>query len=270
MLKPANEAAVDELWQAAAHRIGGSLEIVKGSFLRDTIRQISAGVEGVPLTVEAYTDSSGKNRVWHTRVAAGRLPASGAVRIECSPRGIVGKLSKRLGISRQLTGDEAFDDACHIDASPAAMGLAFFDAPTRRLVSTLGEGFTLEHGRVSVVREGLPADSSVLVDMTRFVERLIERWCALVESLVHIAAALDLVCEWDFSVPSEGESVVARGLRRAPTTTLLVRVSGDAIETVVRIGDAEVAFAGLAPVVAAVVSAVEAAADRSATASTYR
>lgn len=270
LLLRGEDPATEKLWETAAQRIGGDLIVVKGSFFRDTVRQISTEVAGVPLTVDTFVESDGKTRVYYTRVAAGRLPAAGSTHIACRPRGIVHKLSKRLGLERSLTGDEAFDETCHVDAEPAAVALAFLDGPTRRLLTTLEEAFTIESGCLTVVRRGLPSEAATLVDMARFVQRLTERWCAVVESVAHLADALGLVCDASFAIPDEGDAVVARGLRRAHTATLLLRVSKQGVETVVKLDDMEIAFEGLTPGVEEVVMSVDAAADRHASTSSYR
>ena len=77
-----------------------------------------------------------------------------------------------------------------------------------------------------VQREGLPGSSAPLIEMTRFAERLVQRWCALVRGPSRLAEGLGLevapVCEL-----AGVTGPVASGTHRSRPVTLSLRLDGE-------------------------------------------
>lgn len=227
----------DEIWTAAARRVGGEVEITTARFLQPVERRIRLTVEEIPVVVHTQRRGSGNSRTEYTRVVAGPLPAASGTRIRCAKRGVVRKLSKVLGLGELPTGHASFDDVVHVSGSPMPIVLAFLDRSTRQLVADSDGGCDLEDATLVVECEGLPAETAPLVAMTRFAERLVQRWCTFARQPARLAEALGLTGTGTASSFGEGTRVVASGIHRSRSIRLSVRVSESIALTVLSFDD---------------------------------
>ncbi len=254
----------DEAWKLAARRVQGELELAPGTWLKSATRVIFLEVRGVALVIDAYEDRDGKTRVEYTRVSSGALPGASGIALVVSPRGLLRKLSKGLGIGESPTGDDDFDAAIHVSATPRGIAGVFLDRAMRAVVVQADTKLEIEGGRLRIVVRGHPESAEPLVAMTRFAERIVERWISLTRGATRVAERLGLVCEADVDLVEK--RVFARGLHRGRATSMTLVVDDDGARTLVTCeGLDEMAFDGLEPdpeeVVAALASAVDARTD---------
>lgn len=235
LLTSKGDREADAIWTTAARRVGGEVEITESRFLRAVERRIRMTVDGVPLVVQTGRGSTPLNtNAEYTRVSAGPLPKASATRIHAAKRDLVRMLSKRLGVGELPTGHADFDEAVHVSGSPKGLALAFLDGPTRDLVADSEAGFDLQDGSLVVEREGLPSSSDPLIAMTRFAERIVLRWCALVRGPERLAARLGLGVDeaWE---PGEGITRVATGAHRSRTVVLSLRMQDEAVLSILSV-----------------------------------
>lgn len=215
----------DAVWTAAARRVGGEVVIGPARLFLPVRRELHLTVDGIPLRVSTQLKSEGKHGVPFTRLVAGPLPASEGVRIHCAKRDLVHQVTKRLGLGELPTGHSDFDDKVHVGGSPASIVFAYLDGPTRGRVVDSDVGFDIDDRTLTVELEGLPDDAGLLVSLTRFGERLVQRWSALLASSERLAAHLDLSVEERFQLAANRP--IASGVHRARLTRLTPRVDGD-------------------------------------------
>ena len=254
----------DEAWKLAARRVQGELELAPGTWLKSATRAIFLEVRGVALAIDAYEDHDGETRVEYTRVSSGALPGASGIALVVSPRGLLRKLSKGLGIGESPTGDDDFDAAIHVSATPRGIAGVFLDRAMRAVVVQADMKLEIEDGRLRIVVRGHPESAEPLVAMTRFAERIVERWTSLTRGATRVAERLGLVCEADVDLVEK--RVFARGLHRGRATSMTLVVDDDGARTLVTCeGLDEIVFDGLEPdpeeVVAALASAVDARTD---------
>jgi hypothetical protein len=233
-----SEREGDEIWTTAARRLNGEVELTARGWTRPAQRRIRLTVEGIPMLVHGYRVLAGGDSHFHsTRVAAGPLPAARATRIHCSKRSLVRKMSKHLGIDELPTGHAAFDEVVHVSGSPQSLVRAFLDGPTRLLVADSEAGFDLQDAQLTVEREGVPLETEPLVAMTRFAERLVQRWCALMRGPARLAEHLGFAVA-ETSDGDEVTDLVASGIHRSRTTRLSVRADDAIVLSVLSFDDA--------------------------------
>jgi hypothetical protein len=139
----------DEVWKLAARRVQGELDLAPGSWLKPAKRSIRLEARGVPLVVETYEERSGNTRVEYTRASSGALPGASGIRLVVSPRGLLRKLSKGLGIGEIPTGDADFDAAFHVSAAPRGVAAVFLDRAMRAWASCAKPVSTSSRGACS-------------------------------------------------------------------------------------------------------------------------
>lgn len=176
----------------------GELELAPGTWLKSATRVIFLEVRGVALVIDAYEDRDGKTRVEYTRVSSG---ASG-IALVVSPRGLLRKLSKGLGIGESPTGDDDFDAAIHVSATPRGIAGVFLDRAMRAVVVQADTKLEIEGGRLRIVVRGHPESAEPLVAMTRFAERIVERWTSLTRGATRVAERASASCAKPMSTSS--------------------------------------------------------------------
>jgi hypothetical protein len=73
-----------------------------------------------------------------------------------SPRGLLRKLSKGLGIGESATGDADFDAAFHVSAAPRGIAAVFLDRAMRAAVMQAETKLEIDDGRLRILVEGHP------------------------------------------------------------------------------------------------------------------
>ena len=232
----ANDPALDEAWRAAARRVGGEVELVPARFLRDGRRQIRLSLDDVSMLVRTEVVGTSRSKNIYTRLSAGPLPAATGTRIKCEKRGLVSKLSLKIMADPVLTGHAEFDADIHTTGMPESLLFTFLDRPMRSEVLTSQTGFDLDDGLLTISCEGEPADAEPLVKLIRFGEKIVKRWCELVQGPRRLAQHLKLEAR-PLTDLGHGPELVAEGQFRGRTLTLLVRVDEAFVLTVLRLAD---------------------------------
>lgn len=229
----APSTAEDEIWARAARRVGGTLDVYPGSLFRPTKRMITVDVDGTSVVVDTFVEYQGRQRVECTRVQAKPLRGLCEMRLFVAPRGLLGRVTKHLGLGQTLTGDARFDDRFSVTGGPPSLLREYLAPSIVRTLLATEEGFALEDGELRIVREGTPGKSEPLVAMVRFAEAIVQRGDALVRGVVRVAEALDLPTLEPFELPASGQVTVARGVRRRHELALSVRVRLETAATIV-------------------------------------
>ncbi len=263
LLSSSSSREQDEVWKLAARRVQGELELAPGTWLKPAKRMISLDARGVALVLDTHEERSGNTRVEYTRVSSGVLPGGGGIRLVVSPRGLLRKLTKGLGIGESATGDADFDAAFHVSAAPRGIAAVFLDRAMRAVVTQAETKLEIDGGTLTILVEGHPESAEPLVAMTRFAERIVERWVSLPHDATRVAERLGLVCE--DGVDLVDKRVFARGLYRGHATSMTLVVDDDGARILVACEGVERAFDGLGSdpeeVVAALAAAVDARTD---------
>jgi hypothetical protein len=231
----AEDALADETWASAARRVGGVVHITPGSLFTSASRTIEVTVEGVAIVADTLErrDWSKRGTMEYTRVRTGFVPGMRAVSLRVWPRGPLSRVARSLGLSHVPTGDPEFDAVFSVTGSPRSVSAAFLDEATRRFLVGAAEGFESDDHTIRVEREGLPRQTSTLVDMIGFIQKLVQRWMTLGQGPAQVAEALGLEQEGPLDLAITSGSVVARGIRRGSAVTLALRIGEQQIATIV-------------------------------------
>lgn len=147
-------------WLATLHAVAlrCGLTVNPGTFWRSGAAQ--GLVQGVPLTLDTYTVSTGKSSATYTRVAARPpwLPADFTLK----PEGLGASLGKLFLGADLALGDERFDEAVVVRADER-LARAVLDVDTRQLVRVaLDAGIVVEDGQIRWVKGGVVHDVDLL------------------------------------------------------------------------------------------------------------
>lgn len=148
-----------------ARRYG--LQMTNGGLLRAT--SVHGALDGVPITVDTFSQGSGKSRTTYSRVAmAPRMPDGLALKKEGS---FLGKIFKGDDLE---TGDPFFDGRV-IARGPSRALRALLDGPTRAaVIAGVGQGIEVDDGAIKWVKRG-HADSEALCGAIDAVADLAQR-----------------------------------------------------------------------------------------------
>ncbi len=221
-------ARLDRAWATAARQLGASARLEPGTFWRGAVRSIEGDVEGAPLRIDTFCEGqAGNHRTYYTRLTMLGLKGLCPADLRVGPRGTLSKLARRFAIGEEPTGDDAFDAAFRVTSSPAGLGRELLDAPTRRRLLALDEGFAIEGRTLTVRRAGLPSEAEPLVALGRFGEALARRWADAARAPARAAEALDLEpLEARADLTPGARTTIARGLRRGRELEVSALLSG--------------------------------------------
>lgn len=271
VVKRRRETARDLAWRAAAIRLDATAAVEPRTFFRDAGRSMRLTVAGAPATLRAFTRKAVKSSVLVTSLEIGPVEGFGTVGMHVTPRSLVGRVARSLGVGGRPIGDARFQDAVQVTGQPHAVLASLFDHRLCDHVLELREPLEMDHGRLIIETDGHAEDADLLVGMVRYARPIVRRCREMIAAPVRVADALGLEhrqAPFDLAF-DETANPIARGLRRGKQLTLSVRQTEERLVSVVTIdktadegGPVELVF-DLEPNHEELVFAVDAALDAS-------